>query len=96
MDYLCKDVLNIIGEYANGDKKYWKAQYDDVIYENLDCAIRNFDMLIRINGFQDLKYENVKYFMRFLKIYQLNPRMQPHRYNSIYHDPYIFNADQYI
>ena len=32
-EYLYTDVTNIVSEYLNGDKKYWKSQYNFVLME---------------------------------------------------------------
>jgi hypothetical protein len=101
MDCLCKDVLNIIGEFVNGDKKYWKRQFGKVI-NNLTISIEVFKRVVhnrvRIKyGYftmWDFKFENtVKHFIHFLKINRYWP---PFRcYRDIFDKPHVFNKCKY-
>jgi hypothetical protein len=78
MDYFYKDISNIIGEYVNGDKKYWKEQYDKVVYGELDYCIQSYNSLITHQTVSmspfviigDIQNYN---FMKFLKTTSRNP-----------------------
>jgi hypothetical protein len=105
MDCLCKDVENIIYEYARGDKKYYKKQFDKVICDLIN-SVEVFKKVvrdrIRFNGFGAWRFRLecvLKYFMPFLKIYRCFPPSSVGYtfkfYKDIFDKPHIFNKYKY-
>jgi hypothetical protein len=52
MDYFYKDISNIISEYVNGDKKYWKNIFYKGIRDIVDKPYRFYSLNGRIHTSQ--------------------------------------------
>ena len=51
-DFLCDDVIGIVGDYLHGDKEYWKDNYNLVVKE-----MRIYDS----NNVANCEHCNIKY-----------------------------------
>jgi hypothetical protein len=100
---LIPDIHNIIGEYCSGDKNYWKTKYDNVI-KYYKYSLKEFNFVIseqiwRIHGeilYDICRYSYVKYFMRFLKMYDYHQLTHEwYVYKEIFKKTFIFNKYRY-
>jgi hypothetical protein len=101
-EYLIPDIHNIIGEYCNGDKNYWKTKYDNLIkyykYSLQEFNIKISEQIWRIHSeisYDIYRYNYIKHFMRFLKIIYYRKHRYVFRYDDIFKKIFIFNKYKY-